>query len=282
MRTLKSLLIILGAALLLSSCNVKDPIYNTDHPEHGMTTLNTDWSARGTGIDVPATYRVRMGDFNETFTEPVISPNERFEPREYSLHVYNEPGNPTVNGTTVTTDYTSGTLGWLFTSAQNVEIEADSHHNFTATMQQQVRELTLIIEPTGGASLGIEDITATLSGAAGTLDFVSGMHGTPSNLVFTFNRIAHGADAGKWTAKVRLLGITGTEQRLTGTITFNGGSPVNMPLNSDLTAGLSAFNVNKAQPLQLGGTIVETPTAAGFTATITNWTPVTGGNVTAD
>lgn len=278
MRTLKSLLVISGVALLLSSCDVKDPIYNTDHPDNGKITLTTDWSARGTGIDVPATYRVRMGDFIETFSQPINSPENRIEPGEYSLRVYNEPGNPAVSGTTATADYADGILGWLFTSAQNVEIEADSHHNFTAAMRQQVRELTLVIEPTGGSTGRIESITASLSGIAGTLDFVSDTHGTPSNVHLTFTQITTGADTGKWSATVRLLGVTGT-QRLTGTITFDGGNPGNIPLDSDLTSRLSAFNDNKTEPLQLGGTIVETPTGAGFTATINDWEKKTGTGV---
>lgn len=278
MRTLKSLLVISVAALSLASCDVKDPIYNTDHPDHGTITLTTDWSAGGTGIDIPATYRVRMGDFNETFTQPVNSPEDWFEPGDYNLLVYNEPGNPTVNGTTATANYSAGALGWLFTSAQSVAIEADNHHNITAVMRQQVRELTLVIEPTGGSSGRIENITASLSGAAGTFDFESGTHAAPSNVPLTFTQITDGADAGKWSATVRLLGVTGT-QRLTGTITFAGGSPGNMPLDSDLTSGLSTFNDNKTQPLQLGGTIIETPTGAGFTATINDWEKKTGTGV---
>ena len=35
-----------GTLLLLSDCDVKDPIYNTSHPDKGQITLTTDWSAR--------------------------------------------------------------------------------------------------------------------------------------------------------------------------------------------------------------------------------------------
>ena len=41
---MKKIVLFLGSVLLLASCDVKDPIYNTPHPDHGMITLTTDWS----------------------------------------------------------------------------------------------------------------------------------------------------------------------------------------------------------------------------------------------
>lgn len=38
-------------ATLLAGCDVKDPIYNTPHPDHGTVTLTTDWSGIGRGAD---------------------------------------------------------------------------------------------------------------------------------------------------------------------------------------------------------------------------------------
>ena len=59
MRT-KAIIPFFGCALLLAvSCDVKDPIYNTPHPDHGTVTLTADWSRRGTGIDIPASYTVQ-------------------------------------------------------------------------------------------------------------------------------------------------------------------------------------------------------------------------------
>ena len=53
-------------------------------------------------------------------------------------------------------------------------------------------------------------------------------------------------------------------------------------ITSDLTEALAGFNDNKREPLTLGSTIVETPTEAGFTATITDWTVVEGDPVVAE
>ena len=45
----------MAAAVLLSSC-VKDTLYDTPHPDYGKIAVTADWSARGEGIDIPATW----------------------------------------------------------------------------------------------------------------------------------------------------------------------------------------------------------------------------------
>ena len=139
-----------------------------------------------------------------------------------------------------------------------------------------------MIEPTGDAADRIESIEGTLSGAAGTLDFTTGTHGTPSEVELRYTKITSGNDAGKWTATVRLLGIAGDAQRLTATLTYTDGNPQPTSLNSDLTAVLDGFNDGKTVPMTLGGTIAETPDEMGFTATITDWEEVDGGHVNAE
>ena len=176
----------------------------------------------------------------------------------------------------------SNAPGWLFTSVQEVTIEADTDHDLTAVMRQQVRQLTLVIEPTGDAADRIESIEGSLSGAAGTLDFATGTYGAVSDVALHFTRITDGSDAGKWTATVRLLGIAGDTQRLTATLTYADGNPADTSLESDLTAALADFNADKTVPLTLGGTIAETPTEAGFTATIGDWEEVDCGDVNAE
>ena len=96
-------------------------------------------------------------------------------------------------------------------------VEADTDYELTAAMHQQVRQLTLVIEPTGDAADRIESIEGSLSGAAGTLDFATGTYGAASDVALRFTKITEGSDAGKWTATVRLLGITGNTQTLTVT-----------------------------------------------------------------
>ena len=279
---------ILSLALLLTlgGC-VKDELHDTPHPDTGKVTVTADWSDRGEGVDIPAEWTVTMGGYTGTETGATHSPDHLFSPGNYTLAAYNIPEGITVSGTTAAVAAADGgfivnTPGWLFTSVQEVEIEADTDYSLTAVMHQQVRELTLVIEPTGDAADRIESIEGTLSGAAGTLDFATGTHGTPSEVKLHFTKITEGDDVGKWMATVRLLGIAGNSQRLTATLTYTDGNPQPTSLNSDLTAALDGFNDDKTTPLTLGGTLAETPDEAGFTGEITGWETVDSGGVDAE
>ena len=281
---------ILTLALLLTmgGC-VKDELHDTPHPDTGKITVTANWADRGEGVDIPASWHIVMGDYTGTETGATHSPDYLFNPGSYTLAVYNPADGITVSGTTATVvqeagngAYISNTPGWLFTSVQEVEIEADTDYELTAVMHQQVRQLTLVIEPTGDAAERIESIEGTLSGAAGSLDFATGTHGTPSEVELHFTKITDGDDAGKWTATVRLLGIAGDAQRLTATLAYTDGNPADTSLESDLTAALDGFNEDKTEPLTLGGTVVETPDEAGFTGEITDWEEVDGGQVNAE
>lgn len=276
----------LALLLMLGGC-VKDELHDTPHPDTGKVTVTADWTDRGDGVDIPASWHIAMGDYTGTETGETHAPDYLFNPGSYTLAVYNPADGITVSGTTAAVAAADGgfivnTPGWLFTSVQEVAIEADTDYELTAVMRQQVRELTLMIEPAGDAADRIETIEGTLSGAAGTLDFATGTHSTPSEVELHFTKITDGDDAGKWMATVRLLGIAGNSQRLTATLTYTDGNPQPTSLNSDLTAALDGFNDGKTAPLTLGGTLAETPDEAGFTSEITDWETVDGGGVDAE
>lgn len=277
---------ILATALLFSlgGC-VKDDLYNTPHPDYGKVTVTADWSDRGEGIAVPEKWVVNIGEYTGEETAGVHAPDHLFEPGEYKMTAYSSAENITVSGTTATVSVSEGFVcgvpGWLFTHVQDIAIEKDHAHEFTARMRQQVRQLTLTVEPTGDAKDRIESIEAALSGVAGTFDMATGEPGTPSDVKLSFTKITGSKDAGKWTATVRLLGIAGQVQKLSGTIAFEGGNPQPVRLESDLTASLKEFNTDKTEPLTLGGSVVETPAEAGVTAAIDGWKDVTGDPVEA-
>lgn len=276
----------LALLLTLGGC-VKDELHDTPHPDTGSIAVTADWTGRGEGVDIPAEWTVTMGGYTGTETGATHSPDYLFAPGSYTLAVYNPADGITVSGTTATVaaadgSFITGIPGWFFTSVQAVAIAADTDYSLTAVMHQQVRELTLVIEPTGDAAERIGSIGGTLSGAAGTLDFATGTHGTPSEVKLHFTKITSGDDAGKWMATVRLLGIAGDAQRLTATLTYTDGNPQPTSLISDLTAALDGFNDGKTTPLTLGGTLAETPNEAGFTGEITGWETVDSGNVDAE
>ncbi len=167
----------------LTACRDKGPVYNTNHPEQGEIVLTTDWSERGEGIDTPGRYVVRVdGDDADlsTFTTDTNVLPELLGPGKHRLSLWNDVPGIVVRGNTATVetttvsrtgepplgrnDFLDGEVGWFFSTAMDVEIEPDMVHNVTAVMHQRVRELTLVLEPTGGSADGIESITAMVSG----------------------------------------------------------------------------------------------------------------------
>lgn len=303
-RNIRQYLIAATVLLSLAACGVKDPIFNTSHPGHGMVTLTTEWSGIGEGLIAPESYTVAAALSGSAATAPEYSAtltgitnrlDHLFAPGAYRFLVHNTAEHITVSGATATVTPVASTAdvpgpfvqsapGWLFSSTADLAITQDTEHELTATMQQQVRQLTLIIEPTGGTTHRIERIEGYLTGVASTLDITDGTHSEPANVAFRFSPVATAADvedAGRWSTTVHLLGVAGPEQKLVVSVRFADGSPASLISDHDISSQLSAFNTDKRAPLTLRGTIVETPTEAGFGATITDWTPVTGSG-TAD
>lgn len=276
------------AALAFTSC-VKDELHDTPHPETGKIAVTADWAARGAGIDIPASWSVTLGDYAGTETGETHTPDYLFEPGGYTLIAYNPAADITVNGTTATVATTADGLlspnpSWLFTSVQEVSIEADKDHTFTAAMQQQVRQLTLTIRPQGDSAPRITGLECTLTGVAGSMNFATDTYGNESLVPLHFTKITEGENAGAWTATVYLLGIVGERQYLSGYVTFEDGNPQPMFIESDMTEVFNdpdaPFNGDKADPKILS-TSTEVPAQAGVTATINDWTVVTSDPVEA-
>ena len=263
------------SVLLLSACTRVD-VYDTDHPNHGIITLTTDWSNISADIAVPQSYTVQAGSYSANVTGATNTIDNLFFPGNYQANVYNTADKITVNGSVATLATTGGIAdplpGWLFTSTLKADIEQDKEYHLTAAMRQQVRELNLVIAPSGGTTDRIESITASLSGAASTLDFANGTHSNSVSVAPAFIKQANGT----WAATVRLLGITGNEQKLTITMTFTGNSPAPISEDVNIHTQLGDFNTDKRIPLTLGAQVVVTPTGAGFSTTITNWEPGNG------
>jgi len=287
--TIYNIMAAAAMALSLTAC-VKDELYDTPHPDHGRITVSADWTERGEGVPAPGKWTISIGDYTAEETGITHEVRQLFEPGNYRLTTYNPADGMTVAGTTATISAASsgrgdalisGNPGWLFTAVQDIAIAKDHDHLFTAAMRQQVRQLTLIIEPTGDTADKIESIAGTLSGVASTLDFATATHGNPSDVELDFTKITEGTDADKWKATVRLLGITGDVQQLAATVTFAGGNPKPVNIESDLSEVLARFNTDKTSPLTLGGSMVDAPGEAGITATIDKWEEVDAGNINA-
>lgn len=289
-KTIYKIMAVAAIALSLTSC-VKDDLYDTPHPDYGRIIVSADWTERGEGVPAPEKWVISIGDYTAEETGSTHEAERLFGPGDYRLITYNCADGITVAGTTATVSAASGERGnvfisgspdWFFANVQEITVEKDREYAFTAAMHQQVRQLTLIIEPVGNTAAAIENIAGSLSGAAGTLDFATGTYGGVSDVGLHFTKITEGTDAGKWKATVRLLGIVGDVQRLSATVRYAGDNPQPVTIESDLSEALAAFNTGKTAPLTLGGTMVETPVAGSMTAIITDWEEVNAGNVDAN
>lgn len=275
-----------AAALLTASC-VKDTLYNTPHPDHGKITVTADWSARGEGIDIPATWTIAMGDYTGTETAATHAPDHLFAPGSYTLVAWNPAEGITVSGTTATVAPASGSQttgsfidnapGWFFTHAEQVSIEKDTDYPLTAAMQQRVRELQLELEVTQGRPELIQSVTATLSGIAGAFDMARGQtSGEPVSTVFSFTR-----DGSRLTADARLLGTMGAVQTMVLDIVFVDGGRTQRT-EVDLTEAMKEFNDDMTTAYRITGTL-ETPVGMEeCNAEITGWESVEGGDASAE
>lgn len=275
-----------AAALLTASC-VKDTLYNTPHPNHGKITVTADWSARGEGIDIPATWNLSMGDYTGTETTATHAPDHLFAPGSYNLVAWNPAEGITVSGATATVAPASGSQttgsfidnapGWFFTHTEQVSIEKDTDYSFTAAMQQRVRELQLELEVTQGRPELIRSVTATLSGIAGAFDMEQGQTtGEPTSTRFSFTR-----DGSHLTADAHLLGTMGAVQTLVLDIVFvDGGRTQHTEV--DLTEAMKDFNGDMTTAYRVTGTL-ETPVGMEeCNAEITGWESVEGGDASAE
>ena len=276
-----------ATALLTASC-VKDTLYNTPHPNHGKITVTADWSARGEGIDIPATWTIAMGDYTGTETAATHAPDHLFAPGSYTLAVWNPAEGITVSGTTATVAAATGNRagtdafvnnapGWFFTYTEQVTIEKDTDYPLTAAMQQRVRELQLELEVTQGRPELIQSVTATLSGIAGAFDMARGQTtGEPASTVFSFTR-----DGSRLTADARLLGTMGAVQTMVLDIVFVDGGRTQRT-EVDLTEALADFNGDMTTAYRVTGTL-ETPVGMEEgKGEITGWETVEGGDASAE
>ncbi|MDR2912365.1 MAG: FimB/Mfa2 family fimbrial subunit [Alistipes sp.] len=282
-------ILILAAVLTVSftSCRIYDPLYD------GGLMLTTEWSERTEGVAIPDSYHVRLSTYSATHTEASRLVDHPFDPATHRLHIWHPAQGITVEGTVATVGehaeepqqtrqehggVIAGNPEWLFTCAMDAQIGGAAYQQHIAPMRQQVRQLTFIIRATGGSAGRIEGISGVLTGAAKSLDFDTDEHTVPSDVGLKFEKNADG----DWQATVRLLGVTGERQLLSARIAFADGAPEEIALNSDLVEELTDFNVDKKTPLTLVAQLVETPSGAGFTATIEAWERIERGGVIAD
>lgn len=265
MKLTKIFLILILA--VMTSCTIAD----LEDPLKGKMTLVTDWSKRTTGIEQPANYTVIINNqtLNYTQTSNLLP---ELETGNYPIYIYNNSDKISITGTTATVTMTGDLVnplpGWLFTATTEARYADFKEETITVQMRQQMRQLTITLKPEGGTVDRIANIAASLSGVAGVWDFKENRPtGNAMSVPLNFAK----KEDGTWQIIVRLLGIIGSQQRLIGTVSFDGDSPADITLDSNLSAVIAKFNEDKITPLSLQGNMRETPTEIGFGTSVTDW-----------
>lgn len=134
MKQITNIAITAVLACLAAGC-VKEPLFDTDHPNHGkIITLTTTWDGRSEGVAIPAGYTATVGDYTTTLQGTTNKIEHLFPAGQYAIHIYNVADNITVSGATATADYAAGALSWFFTGYEQAAIERDRKHAFTVPM----------------------------------------------------------------------------------------------------------------------------------------------------
>jgi hypothetical protein len=261
-----------------------------EKPVDCSVTITPDWSNRSVGIDPPGSYTVMLDDYTAQSQAPSHTVARHFLPATYPARLHNMASHIGMEGYTVTVDAIEGmrihnTPGWLFTCATEIAIDG-GRQSVVVAMQQQVRQLTLIISPSGHGLDHIEGISGVLTGVAGSLDWQTGVHGTPSRITLDFKKITFGDGAGKWRAVVRLLGVAPepAQQMVELKVTLadpTSGTTREMDWSSEVTGLLEGVNSNKEIPLSFEGIISPDSAEIDFSGTIIKWMSHPGGTLTA-
>lgn len=271
---MKTITTLFGCALLLlASCNVKDPIYNTPHPEEGAVNLSADWSARGEGVEIPVIYTAEMNGTTTALTaNPAVLPG-LFTPGTLKVCAWNIPQGFTITNGKATLEKAAGSPGlftsqaeWLFTGSTDITVIADDTVYALLPMRQRMRLLCFELTVTEGEYDRITGIEATLSGIATTVDLYTGTTANSTGSVsLSFTRTGN-----KITGEACLPGISDTQQELAVTFSFEGNEPTPQTTRSDLSQLLAGFNDGKFTSVKLTGNL-RSPNRTDLGSAIIDW-----------
>lgn len=278
-------------ALLLTGCDVKDPIYNTLYPDSGSITFAPTWDR--TNINqAPSEGYAPIFCTDQSQLDFILMSDGSYlvDPGECTAYLYtflpgvnlnvDDPGNPMA---IAWIDYDNPGFivpdaDFFYSGSAPVSVEKDKVQTISVAMRQDVRELTLIIRPQGDATGKVESINSAMNGVAGAWNLhTDAASGEAVNVALVFTKVTEGPNAGDWQATVRLLGITGTEHKLSGAITFtteSGLQPIAFEKDLRTATGFTAFNDDKKTPMGLEAHLVDVhdQLELGDFAPIPGWT----------
>jgi hypothetical protein len=275
-------LLCIWATLFLAGCDVKDPIYNTPHPDKGAIVISADWTRRGEGIAAPAEYITEAARTSFTLHEPVAALTGLFVPGPTELLGYNRAAHVTVKDGIATVDNDPDNAGMqhpepgvLLAGTTVADVVADDTTSVVLPMRQLFRKIESEVVVTEGDPRRITGIEARLLGVAASIDLRTGeVTGVAAIVPFPFVRLE-----GKLVGAVWVPGIIpGTAQRMAMTLTFSDGRTETV--ETDLSEMLKDFNADKLHPMRLTGDVYA-PVNSETGGTIIGWTETSGSDVNA-
>lgn len=272
--------------ILMTGC-VKEPLYNTPHPETGAVRVITDWSEISTDATQSENYYLRIGELTHAVNGTVNLFKHLLSEGTHSLLMHNIPTGITIDGTKGRINtLPDGTIeplpGFLFSTSEELHILKDDTLVVKAKMRQSLHTLQLVLQLKEGDNSKITATSATLSSVVRTIDLTTGKPDATqagANVKPTFQlgtlTPTRSETAPALIATMRLAGVAeGEPQKLTVVITLKGGTL--QTIETDLTEALKNFG-NSVQALQLHANM-EISSEAGFTGSITDWTPGNGAD----
>lgn len=223
-------LLCICATLFLAGCDVKDPIYNTPHPDKGAIVITADWTQRGEGIATPAKYITEAAGTSFTLHEPVAALAGLFVPERTELLGYNPAAHVTVKDGVATVDNDPDNAGMqhpdpgvLLGGTVTADVVADDTVSVVLPMRQLFRKIAFEVAINGGDSRRIVGIEARLEGVAPSVDLRTGeVTGSAAAVSVPFvlsaekltgHRVGSGDDSGRGAAYGRGTHLHGWHER---------------------------------------------------------------------
>lgn len=155
------------AMLPLVSCE-KDTPFNTSHPDKGAVVITPTWESALEDTDIPGTYRI-FADDAETSDASLHAPGK------HTLLIYNEPEGIQVDGHIASlerdADGTPCSMpGFLFSKTMEIDVPQDDTLRVEAPMERRICPVSILVRFEGDNSAGVEQVTGTLDGIAGSVD----------------------------------------------------------------------------------------------------------------
>lgn len=260
--TIKITLFAVCIALLLAGCDVKDPIYNTPHPDKGAIVVSADWSHREENAAIPTKYIVEVAGAKVALQKQKDALPGVFAPGEAVLLGYNIPEGVTIDNGVGTMKPDSGIL---FSGTATATVVADDTTQVTIAMLQRMREVVFTLTVREGDPERITSAVFRLSGVSLSVNLATGeVTGPVTNVSVPLVRTGN-----KLEAFFHIAGILpDVRQELSVDLTFS--DQIEKTESWDATEILKNFNADMLTPARVNAEM-DVPLRVDMGGSIIDW-----------